>query len=67
MIERAAEAVPSGVREELLAAVRRKALEDLPYIPLYSPDQSYGVKTGIEFTPRLDRAVFAADIRRSPR
>jgi peptide/nickel transport system substrate-binding protein len=67
LIERAAEAVPPGIREELLAAVRRKALEDVPYIPLYSPDQTYGVRNGIEFTPRLDRAVFAADLKRSLR
>jgi hypothetical protein len=67
LIERAAEAVPPEVREDLLAAVRRRALEDLPYIPLYSPDQTYGVRTGIEFNPRLDRAIFAADLRRSSR
>jgi peptide/nickel transport system substrate-binding protein len=67
MLARAAEAVPPGVREELLVAVRRKALEDLPYIPLYSPDQSYGVKDGVAFAPRLDRAVFAADLSRSRR
>lgn len=67
LIERAAEAVPPEIREQLLAAVRRRALEDLPYIPLYSPDETYGVRTGIEFAPRLDRAVFAADLRRSSR
>ena len=65
MLERAAEAVPPGVREELLVGVRRKALEDLPYIPLDSPSQTYGVRNGIDFTPRLDRAVFAADVHRS--
>ncbi len=67
LIEQAAEAVPPEIREKLVAAVRRRALEDLPYIPLYSPDQTYGVRIGIEFTPRLDRAVFAADLRRSSR
>jgi peptide/nickel transport system substrate-binding protein len=67
MIERAAEAVPAGVREELLTSVRDRALRDLPYIPLYSPVQVYGIREGVEFTPRLDRAVFAAGIRRRSR
>ena len=65
MIERAAEAVPPGVREELLVGVRDRARRDLPYVPLYAPIQVYGVKRGIDFTPRLDRAVFATDLRRS--
>ncbi|MFN7987919.1 MAG: ABC transporter substrate-binding protein [Thermoanaerobaculia bacterium] len=67
MVERAAASVPAGLREELLAAVRDRALRDLPYVPLYSPDALYGVRTGIAFTPRLDRAVFATDLRRASR
>lgn len=67
MIERAAEALPPGVREELLTSVRERALRDLPYIPLYSPVQVYGVRNGVGLTPRLDRAVFATALRRSSR
>ena len=55
------------VRSGLLVAVRDRALRDLPYVPLYSPDALYGVRTGIAFTPRLDRAVFATDLRRTSR
>lgn len=66
-LELAATSVPPGVREGLLVAVRDRALRDLPYVPLYSPDALYGVRTGIAFTPRLDRAVFATDLRRTSR
>jgi peptide/nickel transport system substrate-binding protein len=67
MIEQAASEASSDVREKLLLAVRDRALRELPYVPLYSPDQAYGVGAGVEFVPRLDRAVFAADVSRRGR
>ncbi len=62
-IEKAAQEMQATLRNDLLARVGKQALEDLPLIPLYSPDWSYGVRSGLAFSPRLDLAVFAADIR----
>jgi peptide/nickel transport system substrate-binding protein len=63
LIERASEALLRDDRERLLAAVRDRALSDLPYVPLFSPVRAYGVRDGVEFAPRLDEAVFASEVR----
>lgn len=67
LIDRASGAVLHEERERLLAAVRARALSDLPYVPLFSPLRVYGVRDGVEFAPRLDEAVFASDVRRPAR
>lgn len=67
LVERASGAVLREDRERLLAAVRERALSDLPYVPLFAPLQAYGVRDGVEFVPRLDEAVFASDLRRAAR
>jgi len=67
LIDRASGSVLREERERLLAAVRARALSDLPYVPLYSPLRVYGVRDGVSFSPRLDEAVFASDVRRTAR
>lgn len=67
LIDRAAGTVLREERERLLAAVRARALSDLPYVPLFSPVRVYGVRDGVKFVPRLDEAVFASDVRRTAR
>lgn len=66
LLERAASEMSPGSRAVLLQAVMRRALAELPLIPLYSPSWTYGVRTGLSFTPRLDFAVFAASVRKRP-
>jgi peptide/nickel transport system substrate-binding protein len=67
LVERASGAVLREERERLLAAVRARALSDLPYVPLFTPVRVYGVRDGVELAPRLDEAVFASDVRRTAR
>ena len=62
MILRAATEMRSEIRGRLLVGLMRRALEDLPLIPLYSPGWTYGMREGLTFTPRLDLAVFASDV-----
>jgi peptide/nickel transport system substrate-binding protein len=50
-------------RKDLMASVMRRALTDLPYIPLYTPTWAYGVRNDIDFAPRLDLSVKVADLR----
>lgn len=64
--EAASESVPSA-RADLLRAVMRRALVELPLVPLYSPLWTYGVREGIGFTPRLDFSLAAPDVFRLAR
>jgi hypothetical protein len=41
-------------------------LDDLPLVPLVTPDDIYGVREGIEWRPRLDGRVLGAEVRRAP-
>ena len=51
-------------RSRRLESIMRRAMTDLPLVPLSTPLWSYGIRKGLLFTPRLDLAVRAADIRR---
>lgn len=53
-------------RRELLQECMRRVMADLSFIPLYVPYELYGVREGLEWTPRLDGTVAAAEIRRLP-
>jgi peptide/nickel transport system substrate-binding protein len=52
---------PSLRAQSLIRAMRR-ALEDLPLVPLYAPIWTYGIREGAELSPRLDAAVLGADV-----
>ena len=47
-------------------APRPVRVDDLPLVPLVSPEDIYGVRQGIRWSPRLDGRVLAADVRRVP-
>ncbi len=51
-------------RQALLKKAVRLAAEDLPYIPLYVRESCYGLRRGLEWTPRSDGLVLAAEFRR---
>lgn len=53
-------------RNDLLGRLTRQALDDLPLIPLYVPSWSYAVRNDLEFRPRLDLTVLAADLHPRP-
>ncbi|KAA0256631.1 hypothetical protein FBQ97_07835 [Acidobacteria bacterium ACD] len=63
-IREAASETDPAARADLLRAVMRRALRELPLVPLYSPQWTYGVRDGIGFTPRLDFSVAAPDVFR---
>lgn len=52
-------------RQALLKKAVRLAAEDLPYIPLYVRESCYGLRRGLEWSPRCDGLVLAAEFRRA--
>lgn len=62
-IEQAAREMDPTVRAGLLSRVMRKALADLPLVPLYGIDWTYGIRRDLAFKPRLDLTVVAAEVR----
>jgi peptide/nickel transport system substrate-binding protein len=59
----AAREMDPAKRLGLLTGLMRKALDDLPLIPLYSLRWPYGLGQGSTFEPRLDLSIFAADVK----
>jgi ABC-type oligopeptide transport system substrate-binding subunit len=56
-IERAGRTLEPGVRLNALHQAMRLSLEDLPLIPLYRRNRTYGVDDGIRFLPRQNGQV----------
>jgi peptide/nickel transport system substrate-binding protein len=65
-IERASEEMRASLRSGHMAEIMKRALEEGPLIPLYSPTWTYGVRSGLRFSPRLDMAVPAAAVSLDP-
>lgn len=57
---------PAG-RQELLQRAMAIVAEDLPLIPLYFQRTCYGVKKGLQWTPRSDEMILAKEFRWDPR
>jgi peptide/nickel transport system substrate-binding protein len=64
LIERSAVTLDPLKRRELLQRCMRILSHDLPNVPLFVPFDLYGVREGVDWQPRLDAAVRAADVRR---
>ncbi|MBL8115311.1 MAG: hypothetical protein JNK60_20685, partial [Acidobacteria bacterium] len=65
-LARAATEMSPSARAELLRSAMRRAMTDLPLIPLYNVSERLGLRPGLELTPRLDRAVRVSEIRIRP-
>jgi peptide/nickel transport system substrate-binding protein len=50
-------------RQALLKKAVRLAAEDLPFIPLYVRESCYGLRRGLDWSPRSDGLVLAAEFR----
>lgn len=61
LLQEATRLAPSR-RWQLLAAVADAVHDDVPVVPLYRQTDLYAVATGLEFTPRIDRRIRAADM-----
>ena len=57
---------PRGRRDGLWKAAAL-AMEELPVIPLYVPDDTWGVSDRIRFTPRADNELWLPDVLRNER
>lgn len=64
LIESAAAARDLVRRRELLQQAMRGVMEDLYLIPIAGLYEVYGVRSGIRFSPRLDRKLLGRDISR---
>jgi peptide/nickel transport system substrate-binding protein len=67
LIESASRQSAMAERRATLQHCLRIALDDLPLVPLVSPEDIYGVREGIEWRPRLDGRVLGVEVRRAPR
>ena len=59
--------IPTRNRLGPLQRCLRIALDDLPLVPIASPEDIYGVREGIDWRPRLDGRVLGAEVRRVAR
>jgi hypothetical protein len=53
-------------RRAELARCMRALMDDLAFIPLYSPAVVFGARRDVEWQPRRDGLVLAEAIRRRP-
>jgi len=42
------------------------AMEELPVLPLFIEDDIYGVREGLQFTPRADAEIRLLDVKPAP-
>ncbi|MDI6738845.1 MAG: ABC transporter substrate-binding protein, partial [Candidatus Edwardsbacteria bacterium] len=62
LIEQSGEALDSRERIDLLHKSMRLALDEMPMIPLYVRNRTYGVRTGLIFAPRQDGRIKLAEL-----
>ena len=64
-VERAGRILAPEERLGALHEAMRLVLEDLPLIPLFNRNRTYGVRAGISFRPRLNGQVLLREISRA--
>ncbi len=55
-----------SARRDALQRCMRFLMRDLPMIPLFTPNDVWGMRTELQFTPRADGRVLGVDLARSP-
>jgi peptide/nickel transport system substrate-binding protein len=55
-----------SARREALQRCMRFVMRDLPMIPLYTPNDLWGLRAELQFTPRADGRVLGVDLARTP-
>ena len=55
--------VDTDERLKVLQEAGRLVVAELPVIPLYTPQDVYGVRNGVAFTPRADGEIWLPDVR----
>ncbi|WP_439599206.1 ABC transporter substrate-binding protein [Falsiroseomonas sp.] len=65
LVARAAGTFDDAQREEMLREATRMAMEDGAIIPLYHQTNSWALRRGLTYAPRLDERTLAKDVRRA--
>jgi peptide/nickel transport system substrate-binding protein len=63
LARRARETMTREQRLRLLHAASREALDDVAWVPLYVAHDRYGVRRGLDWSPRPDRLILGAQMR----
>jgi len=66
LIEQSEQTLKINERKELLQKALLLVMSDLPYIPLYSRYNHYGVSNEISWRPRQDGRLYAFDVQWKP-
>ncbi len=66
LIEQSGQTLDSRRRIELLQQAMRMAAADLPLIPIYAKNRTYGLRAGLAFTPRQDGRIRLLEIGGRP-
>jgi len=66
LIEQSEQTLKTNERKELLQKALLLVMSDLPYIPLYSRYNHYGVSKEISWRPRQDGRLYAFDVQWKP-
>jgi len=62
LIERSNQILDPKGRIAILHQIQNEVMEDMPLVPLYIRNRGYGVRKGIDFTPRQDARVKLIEI-----
>ena len=63
LVEEAGRTLEMGVRRGLLFEAAARAMDDLPFVPLYVDQDLYAFRRGVEWTPRNDNFLIVSEIR----
>ncbi len=66
LFERSVTTADPKSRLEFLQQAMEVAMRDLPWIPIYIAESSYGVAKNVRFSPRLDDHILGIDAQPSP-
>lgn len=62
LIDKANSTASLAERTKYLQQATLVLQKDMPFIPLYFMEDTYGLSTNLEFTPRLDNYIYARDL-----
>jgi len=62
LVDKAEASATMDERTKYLQELTKLADKEMPFIPLYFQEDSYGVSKKLDFTPRLDNYIYAYDI-----
>lgn len=67
LVEESSTALDMFERRDMLQQAMRLLVADRVYLGLFSPQELFGIRDGLEWTPRVDGFVYAWEVSPSPR